>query len=214
MSKQFFDSLVANHQTCWRRLRCGLTAVAIALSTLLVASPVVAEDGLDQAIIDAQIKGRTAPIPDAETLRAMIEYGKLPALQVLDPKALQRFKETAVFTEFGLASMESAVLKGLSLSEAYQFLKLFGWEDYTLSFIDEVEIRDQQDRELLEALKDASSLTCEPELPYGAGGEPKLSIGEQDQSLRCYDPRCILQNKACQGGCRPWNGATCNICKC
>lgn len=197
------------------RLRVLAVLWATALCVLTFAPFASADNALDRMIIEAQIKGQTAPIPNAETLREMIEQNNLPALQVLDPKALQRFQETAVFSEFGLASMESAVLKGLSLSEAYQFLKLFGWEDYTLTFIDELEIRDEQDRELMKMLEGKNaSLMCEPELPYAGGGEPKLADNERDQSLQCYDPRCILQNKACQGGCRPWNGATCNICRC
>lgn len=121
---------------------------------------------------------------------------------------LPGFVDSLVFTEFGLASLDGRFLAGLTVTEAYRLLKLFGWEQYTAVFREDLEVASALDRELLAKLQSDNARLCPPMEPQS---------GEfADEAGRCYDPRCIVRNSKCTAPatCSPWNGAQCNICRC
>lgn len=170
---------------------------------------------IDRAILNDKLAGKLALVSDLETLQKVARLGDASPIGVIGPNNLQVFIDSAVFSEFGLASFDARVLEGLNLTDAYRFLQLFGWEQYTLSFLDLLEVRSQLDQELASKLKQDAIDYCPGYEPQGGAVGTDIRAS-QDGSARCYDPRCSLRNNTCssRASCTPFTGATCNICRC
>lgn len=170
-----------------------------------------ADFSLEREILDDQLAGRVAIINDLETLHQVARRGNSSPLAVIEQKQLQIFIESAVFSEFGLASFDGSVLEGLGLSDAYRFLQLFGWEQYTLSFIDALNVTTRLDQELMSKLEEDVMSICPPYEPQG-GAIDSDTVASKDGAIQCYDPQCVIRNSTCR--CTYWGGGYCNICRC
>lgn len=170
---------------------------------------------IDRAILNDQLAGKLALVSDLETLQKVARLGDTSPIGVIGPNNLQVFIDSAVFSEFGLASFDARVLEGLNLTDAYRFLQLFGWEQYTLSFLDLLEVRSQLDQELALKLKQDTIDYCPGYEPQGGAVGTDISAS-QDESARCNDPGCIKQNSWCSSHATcGWKvGSSCNQCRC
>ncbi len=110
-------------------------------------------DGLEREILADQVHGQAALINDQQALEKAIKLGGSSSLMLIGEENIRSFADTAVFTEFGLASMDNRFLEGLTVTDAYRFLQQFGWEKYIPELIDLLEVSSELDQQLLERLQ-------------------------------------------------------------
>lgn len=165
-------------------------------------APFAGDHGYSPASLEEELAYLIAPIKHPRDIKEVLvsaRGGKSP-LNLLSPKARERFLASLRFTERGLSSFDYRPLtEELAVREIYQVLALFGMQRAT-SLMDTARVESDLDRAILDQGTDLGSAKSTCTIEKAAAGLPTIAACQGDrQGYRC----------ASKGTCESKSGYIC-----